>query len=148
MKMVGILISNKCITVYSLKGNTLGILEKLDMDKFEFCRINKQDPTELWNKSDLILLGSSTYYASDVEDTYCPKYLIDHLPALRELKNKKIVIFGSGRSEYTLFCGVVDYLYELLHEKNNIITYKFEGYPREKQKIEFKNIIEEVLING
>ncbi|MGM7720684.1 flavodoxin family protein [Metabacillus sp. Hm71] len=144
---MGILTSN-CITVYSLKGNTLGILEKLDIDKFNILRIPKQDPREHWKNNKLILIGSSTYYRSDESKPHLPEYLKQYEDDLLQLEDKDIILFGSGRSEYSLFCGVLDYLHSILKDKNNIkLVYKFEGYPRDRQKDEFKQLLEEI-ING
>ncbi|MNG11200.1 Flavodoxin [compost metagenome] len=142
------ILTSNCITVYSLKGNTLGILEKLDIDNFNILRIPKQDPRENWKNNNLIILGTSTYYRSDETTPYMPEYLKQYEKELSQLEGKDIVLFGSGRSEYELFCGALDYLHNLLKDKNNIkLVYKFEGYPRERQKIEFKQLLEEI-ING
>lgn len=144
--MVGILTS-KCATVYSLKGNTLGILEQVDLSNFDCCLINNEDPREYWFKSELILLGTSTYYPSfKQEQTRLPTYFKKYICELKKLSDKRIVLFGSGRSEYPLFCGALDYLENELNNKNKIeFVYKFEGYPKPSQKEEFKRLLEDVL---
>lgn len=143
--------NERCVTVSSLKGNTLGILEKLDPNDFGYAmRItNNNDPVPLWEKCKTILLGVSSYQRSDATRPEFPNQLNKYRYALEKLQNKKIVLFGSGRTEYLMYCGVLDYLEDMLKEKNEVIMkYKFEGYPKESQKIEFANKIKELIKAG
>lgn len=142
--------SKTCITVYSLKGNTIGILEKLDDKDYDsvlrITRNNIDEVKKVWKECSTILLGTSTYQRSDDDRPRFPVHLRHFQDALSELKDKRIILFGSGRGDYPMFCGGLDYLEKMLSVNNNVLlVYKFEGYPREHQKIEFKNKVEEII---
>lgn len=152
MRSVETLIS-KCITVSSLKGNTIGILERLDPNMFQVVyRIgrmtDKEDVLTAWENASTILLGVSTYQHSGATSPQFPKQLRDYHSDLLGLNDKTIILFGSGRSEYRMFCGCLDYLEVMLSKRNRVkLVYKFEGYPRDNQKEEFKNLVEEIINN-
>lgn len=138
------------LTVSTLKGNTLGVLEKLDGSVFKHAvRLRRQHEEEIraiWEESDIILLGVSTYSSKFSTSPEYPAQLRRYRKALEDLEGKKIILFGSGRSEYPVFCGALDFLEQLLKEKNQVLLkYKFEGYPRESEKIEFKNHLEGIF---
>lgn len=140
------------LTVSSLKGNTLGILERLDGSMFNYAIQIKRQPVEelqeLWDMSDIILLGTSTYSSKFRTEVEFPAQLRRYQSVIEGLTGKQIILFGSGRSEYPLFCGALDYLEDKLQHNNEILMkYKFEGYPREREKEEFKNRVEGI-ING
>lgn len=128
----------------------MGILERLEPEYFysalRISRNNVQEVKDTWNECSTILLGTSTYQKSDDKTPRFPTQLRYFKDALEELKEKNIILFGSGRGDYPLFCGSLDYLEELLKVNNNILfVYKFEGYPREHQKEEFKQKVEKTL---
>lgn len=154
MKMVETLTSKKpvrCITVSTLKGNTLGILEKLSNEDYDYAvKIDrKNDPTPYWLECDTILLGVSSYQRSDNTIPEFPRQLKKYKPILENIQDKTVVLFGSGRSEYPLFCGVLDALHDLLKVRNNVVLkYKFEGYPKESQKQEFADKINKLIESG
>lgn len=154
MKTVGTLTYKKptrCITVSTLKGNTLGILENLNSSDFEYAmKIDRNnDPTPFWMKSDTILLGVSSYQRSDSVIPEYPRQLVKYRRMLESMQNKTIVLFGSGRSEYPLYCGVLDALHNLLKVKNDVILkYKFEGYPKDEQKQEFAEKVGKLIQKG
>ncbi|MGG3802741.1 hypothetical protein [Metabacillus fastidiosus] len=148
MKMVIILTLSKCVTIYSLKGNTSAILDEFNLDGFDVCKMLKEDPREHWQNHDFIMIGSATYYKEGVTPPTPPYYFQKYEQDLLQLENKEIVLFGSGKKEYPIFCGALDYLYGVLKDKNDIkLVYKVDQIPRKHQKIEFRDLVEEI-ING
>jgi len=140
------------LIVSSLKGNTIGILEKLDGDYFDYVhqikRKNKEDLTHVWDESKIIFIGTSTYSSKFRDEVEYPAQMRTYRDSIESLKGKDIILFGSGRSEYPNFCGALDYLENALQVDNNILLkYKFEGYPKEKQKEEFKQKVERIMNN-
>lgn len=143
-------ISKVCITVSSLKGNSIGILESLNSSDYNYVeritRDNVQKIEDLWNECSTILLGTSTYQRSDDNEPKFPTQLRKMKKALENLSGKTIILFGSGRGDYPMFGGGLDYLETMLSKKNEVrLVYKFEGYPRVRQKDEFKQKVEEIL---
>ena len=67
----------RTITVSSLKGNTLGILQKLESNKFSSAMHIKgrNSPVKFWEESDSILLGVSSYQRSDSDTPSFPKQI-------------------------------------------------------------------------
>lgn len=140
------------ILVYSKKGNTLGILEELDEDWFDYViqDNNTTDPEIVevqLEGSDVILLGAPTYFPTYLEEPEFPKYWEKYQDMFNRWKDKEIIVFGSGRSEYPLFCGAVDYLLGYLSVENKVYHYKFEGFPKPSEQKEFRKLVEEIL-NG
>ena len=138
MKVARILTS-KLLVYYSLKGNTKGIIDKLSVNNYDIVDINKNRNID-FEKYETILIGTSTYGRG-----VPPQPFWGITDRLRNLKGKKIGLFGSGRSEYEFFCGALDLLEDLVKQKNKILfKYKFEGYPRESDVIKFKELMEEI----
>lgn len=135
------------LIVSSQKGNTLGILDYLEDKDFEFTeRITKFRGTDeiqrALENADIILLGVSTYSSTYQQEPEFPHQIARFQETLESMEGKQVILFGSGRSEYPLFCGALDYFEEVLKEKNTILAkYKFEGYPREYQKREFEKLV-------
>lgn len=140
------------ILVYSKKGNTLGILEELEEDWFEYVfEVDKSTiPAEVelaFRDSDVLLIGVPTYFPTYQNEPTYPSYLEVFRYVIQDLKDKEIIVFGSGRSEYPLFCGAVDYLSSYLSVENKVHSYKFEGFPKSTEQKEFRKLVEEIL-NG
>lgn len=138
------------LSVSSLKGNTLGILEFLDEGLFDSVLRIKNQPLEelkpIWDNSDVIVLGVSTYSSKYKTEPEFPKQLQRYRQEIEKWEGKHILLFGSGRSEYLLFCGALDYLEDMLGRKNNILLkFKFEGYPREDEKLKFAKKVSEII---
>lgn len=138
------------ILVYSRKGNTLGILEELDGDWFNsfIYDTGKMHPSIVENKlldSEVILLGAPTYFPTYLEVPEFPVYWEKFRDMFNRWKGKTIIVFGSGRSEYPLFCGAVDYLLGYLSVENKVYHYKFEGFPKPSEQREFRELVEEIL---
>ncbi|USL89304.1 flavodoxin [Bacillus phage vB_BceH_LY2] len=138
------------ILVYSKKGNTLGILEELEEDWFEYIfEVDKSTiPAEVelaFRSSDVILIGVPTYFPTYQNEPTYPTYLEVFRYVIQDLEDKEIVVFGSGRSEYPLFCGAVDYLGDFLSVKNKVHKFKFEGFPKPSEQKEFKKLVEGIL---
>ncbi len=135
------------LIVSSQKGNTLGILDYLEDKDFEFTeRITKFRGTDeiqrALDNADIIVLGVSTYSSTYQQEPEFPHQVARFQETLESMEGKQVILFGSGRSEYPLFCGALDYLESVLKEKNTILAkYKFEGYPREYQKREFEKLV-------
>lgn len=140
------------ILAYSKKGNTLGILELLNEDDFEhvFEVDNSTIPAEVelaFRNSDVLLIGVPTYFPTYQNEPTYPSYLEVFRYIIQDLKGKEIIVFGSGRSEYPLFCGAVDYLANYLSVENKVHSYKFEGFPKPSEQKEFRELVEGIL-NG
>ncbi|AGY46636.1 flavodoxin [Bacillus phage BigBertha] len=136
--------------VYSKKGNTTGILELLDESYFEYIFEvnNKTVPAEVeraFSDSDVLFIGVPTYFPTYQKEPNYPAYLHVFEYVIKYLEGKTIVVFGSGRSEYALFCGAVDYLGDYLSVKNKVYKFKFEGYPKVSEQKYFKWMVNELL---
>lgn len=128
----------KLLAHYSLKGNTEGIINHLDLSDFTIINLKKSIEINL-NDYDLIVFATSTYGRGTP-----PPPFFKIRDQLINLKNKKIGLVGSGRTEYEYFCGALDLLEEILKDKNEILfKFKFEGYPKDSDKEMFKKIMEE-----
>lgn len=131
--------TSRLILYYSLKGNTKGLLDNVDLKGFDIVNINNQKVN--LNEYDLILIGTSTYGRG-----VPPKPFFEIVSDLKGLKNKEVGLFGSGRSEYEYFCGALDLIEELVKDQNEILfKFKFEGYPRYKDIQEFSKLLKEVV---
>ncbi len=130
--------TSKLILYYSLKGNTKGLLDNTDLKGFDVININNQNVN--LNEYDVILIGTSTYGRG-----VPPKPFFKIVGDLKSLSDKKIGLFGSGRSEYEYFCGALDLIEELVNDQNKILfKFKFEGYPRDKDIQEFNKLLKGV----
>lgn len=132
-------LTSKAIYYYSLTGKTEAIIDNIQSDDIFISKLNNTKSSEVsFVGHDTIIIGSSTYGRG-----VPPKYFLDILPQLRELKNKRIGLFGSGQTIYgDDFCGALDVFEEILSPRNEIIfKYKFEGYPNEKVIKELKQLI-------
>ncbi len=128
----------KLLAHYSLKGNTEGIINHLDLSDFTIINLKKSIEINL-NDYDLIVFATSTYGRGTP-----PPPFFKIRDQLINLKHKKIGLVGSGRTEYEYFCGALDLLEEILKDKNEILfKFKFEGYPKDSDKEKFKKIMEE-----
>ncbi|MGG0308224.1 flavodoxin domain-containing protein [Priestia megaterium] len=128
----------KVIVLYSLKGNTRGILDGVNLDGWDLIDITKCGKLTLDNYQ-TILIGTSTYGRG-----VPPKPFFKFKNELLKLNNKKIGLFGSGNSHYEYYCGALDLLEELLKKDNEILfKYKFESYPNKRAKDEFNALIKE-----
>lgn len=138
------------LTISSLKGNTIGIIKDLNESDFDYVsRMTKGNVNQIkeeWSKSDIIILGCSTYYGVRTVSPEFPYQLNAYREILETLEDKDIVVFGSGNSDFQCFCGVVDYLAEMLKKKNTVRgTFKFVGYPRKIEQQKFKEMVESII---
>lgn len=123
---------------YSLTGKTEAALELVK--RTEIMSLNKCNPTEFrFGDEKTVVIGTPTYGRG-----VPPKYFKDILPQLRRLEGREIGLFGSGNTIYgDDYCGALDVLEELLARHNVIVfKYKFEGYPRDTDKLKIKEFIE------
>ncbi|AOZ61763.1 flavodoxin [Bacillus phage BJ4] len=131
---------------YSLKGNTVGILSELREEDFTYIfdmtggYVSVNEVRQAVEDSDIVFLGTSTYYPTYQNALTFPRHLEKYEEILLTIKDKHVIIFGSGRSEYAHFCGAVDYLASKLVACNVVETFKFEGYPRQKEIEAFTKI--------
>jgi len=129
---------NKAIVLYSLKGNTRGILDDVNLDGWDLIDITKCENLIL-DDYETILIGTSTYGRG-----VPPKPFFKFKGEFVKLKSKKIGLFGSGNSHYEYYCGALDLLEEIMNENNEILfKYKFESYPNKRAKEEFNILMEE-----
>ena len=138
MKVARTLTCNKAIVLYSLKGNTRGILDDVNLDGWDLIDITKCENLIL-DDYETILIGTSTYGRG-----VPPKPFFKFKGEFVKLKSKKIGLFGSGNSHYEYYCGALDLLEEIMNENNEILfKYKFESYPNKRAKEEFNILMEE-----
>lgn len=132
-------IDNCRIYYYSLTGKTEALIESLDFQKTKFNDIKAENFQ--FGQEEYIIIGCPTYGRGAP-----PLFFKKILKEIRGLKDRKIILFGSGNTIYgDDFCGALDVLEELLKNKNQIIfKFKFEGYPTESKLNEFKNILREL----
>lgn len=146
MKAEKILTSNKGLLLYySASGNTKAIVNCFDKEKFDIISVRKGDEITDFSSYSTIVIGTSTWQRG-----MPPRGFIRMREALGKWENKKIALFGSGRSEYDYFCGALDLLEQVLEPKNEILfKVKYEGYPKdivfEEMKKKIKQLEEECL---
>ena len=100
------------------------------------------------NVSDIIILATPTYYPSYQVTPNFPKFLSKFEKELLQIRNKYVIVVGSGRSEYKHFCGAVDYFREHYVKANYVKVIKFEGYPRQREIDSFTREMREILREG
>ncbi|AHZ10719.1 flavodoxin [Bacillus phage Nigalana] len=134
---------------YSLKGNTVGILSELREEEFThiidlgYEGITKSLVRDLIKESTIIVLAVPTYYPSYQEKPDFPKFLRKYEKELLQIRDKHVIVVGSGRSEYKHFCGSVDFFRQHYVKANYVKTFKFEGYPRAKEISQFTRLYRE-----
>lgn len=136
---------------YSVKGNTVGIFSDLREDEFTYI-INLGDEVttkslvrDVIKDSDVIVLATPTYYPTYQLEPNFPKFLSKFEKELLQIRNKRVIVVGSGRSEYKHFCGAVDYFKQHYIKANYVTTFKFEGYPRAKEISQFTHLYRKQL---
>lgn len=129
MKPVMGLTSKKGLIYYTLSGNTLSMIEMLDLDGFEVVPLNRRTAGEInLLQYDVLAIATST-----LGDGELPKIFKRLLPQFHQLKGKEIILFGSGNSLFQHYCGALDVLENFLKRENRILfTYKFEEYPTDQ----------------
>ncbi|ADH03214.1 flavodoxin [Bacillus phage W.Ph.] len=139
---------------YSVKGNTVGIFSDIEENEFT-CIVDlgnelttKSMVKEVIEDSDLIVLAIPSYYPTYQKELNFPKFLQKYEKELLQIRNKRVIVVGSGRSEYKYFCGAVDYFKQHYVKANYVQTYKFEGYPRQKEIDEFTKLLRGHLKGG
>ncbi|MWV44816.1 hypothetical protein GRF59_14440 [Paenibacillus sp. HJL G12] len=129
----------KAIYYFSLTGKTAALVEDINQQDFPVIRLNNKDPKQFeFGNEEVIVIGSPTYGRG-----VPPMYFKQIINELRSLTGRKIGLFGSGNTIYGEdFCGAIDTLEELLKQNNEIIfKYKFEGYPTDKVKNKFYEML-------
>lgn len=129
--------TNKIIYYYSVTGKTEAILENIDIKKIKLNNCNPID-FNFSDSNDFIIIGSPTYGRG-----IPPLYFKKIITQIKNLKGKKIGLFGSGNTIYgDDYCGALDLLEELLKENNEIVfKYKFEGMPQEHDFKKFEELL-------
>lgn len=129
----------KAIYYFSLTGKTAALVEDITQQDFSIIKLNNRNPKQFeFGKEELVIIGSPTYGRGAP-----PMYFKQIINQLRNLTGRKIGLFGSGNTIYgDDFCGAIDTLEELLKQNNEILfKYKFEGYPTDRVKKEFYEIL-------
>jgi len=132
-----ILTSKVCVLYYSATGNTKALVNICESECDVFT-IRNFDFNKLENY-EKILIGTSTW-----GEGIPPKVFFNLKQELLSIKNKQIGLFGSGNAHFEYYCGALDLLSEMLNVQNDIsFVFKYEGYPKETIKNQFKTILEE-----
>jgi flavodoxin I len=132
------ILTSKGIFFYTVTGKTEAILDS-ELDGYNIYKLNEWKNKEInFQSYETIIIGSPTYGRG-----IPPLYFRKLLPSLMSLSGKKIGLFGSGNTIYgDTYCGALDLLEEVLEAKNEIIfKYKYEGYPREMDKQNLKQLL-------
>ncbi len=132
---------------YSVKGNTVGIFSNIEENEFTYIvdlgneLTTKSFVKEVIEDAELIVLATPSYYPTYQDKLNFPKFLQKYEKELLQIRNKRVIVVGSGRSEYKYFCGAVDYFEHHYLKANYVQAFKFEGYPRQKEIEEFTKLL-------
>ena len=131
---------------FSKTGNTYMFMDYLKQfnSNIEEFRFNIREDVDIDISSyDLIIIGTCTWSDGKIP-LNCKQFVIDN--ALKY--NKDWIVFGTGNSIFTHFCGAVDGICKILNDtENNIIeTLKYEQqfHVDEVDKEKVKSIIEKI----
>lgn len=133
------------LTVASRRGATTSILQGMDTQHLdESYKIETRETNssiiDSWERSSLILLGTPTYMSRRATEPHYPTLLRNYRRELEEVQGKDIILFGSGRTEYEHFCGSLDFLEEMLSNRNQILkVFKFEGMASNRERERFSH---------
>ena len=111
---------------FSKTGNTYMFMDYLKQfnSNIEEFRFNIREDVDIDVSSyDLIIIGTCTWGDGKIP-LNCKQFVIDN--ALKY--NKDWIVFGTGNSIFTHFCGAVDGICKILNDtNNNVLTYfKYE----------------------
>lgn len=121
------MISKGLLLYYSFAGNTKAIVNRFNEDKFDVVNISGNESSISFKGYDVVIIATSTWGRGAP-----PKPFFKIRDRLFTLKDKKIGLFGSGRTDFEYFCGALDLFEEVLQKENEIVfKYKFEGYPKD-----------------
>lgn len=129
---------------FSKTGNTymfMDYLKQYNSDIEEYRFNIKEDVDIDISPYDLIIVGTNTWGDGKIPPN-CKQFVIDNA-----LKYKKDwVVFGTGNSIFTHFCGAVDGIYKILKDTGNTVieTLKYEQrfHQDEVNQIKLHNIKE------
>lgn len=123
-----------CVIYYSAKGNTKAIVNVFGNSGYDVYKVSEINTID-FNQYSTVIIATSTWGRGEP-----PKQFYVARSVLMKLYGKRIGLFGSGNSHYEYFCGALDLLQQMLEVKNEIIfKYKYEGYPKQ---VDFDNIKE------
>jgi len=112
---------SKALIIYgSTTGNTEAVAkaigEVLEKDDVETTVKDVTEATvaELGNGYDLTIFGASTWGDDEIEFQEDFASFYEQLDGAKQLKGKKVALFGCGDSSYEHFCGAVDLLEEMM----------------------------------
>ena len=131
---------------FSKTGNTYMFMDYLKQfnDSIVEHRFNIRESVDIdISPYDLIIVGTNTWNDGKIPPN-CKKFVIDNAVKY----NKDWIVFGTGNSIFTHFCGAVDGICKILNDtENNIIeTLKYEQqfHVDEVDKEKVKSIIEKI----
>lgn len=118
------------LACYSKTGNTLTFIPFLKQYLWEEVEEDYSLSSSI-KDYDRIIIGSYTWFDGKIPSKM-KKYLIDNKDFL---KNKKVLIFGSGNSIYPKFCKAVDSISKIVTDcgANVVGTFKFEQRFKEEE---------------
>lgn len=132
--------SSTILFYYSRKGNTKAIVNLFN----GICTVDEIENIRSYNLDvySHIIFATSTYGRGLPPDEF-----FDIRDVLLIVKGKQIGLVGSGNTHYEHYCGALDLLEQLLSNENKIIfKYKFEGYPKQIDITNMKEIINDKII--
>lgn len=109
---------------FSKTGNTYMFMDYLKQFNHNITeyRFNIKEDAKLDVSSyDLIIVGSNTWGDGKMPPN-CKKFIIDNATKY----HKDWIIFGTGNSIFTHFCGAVDGMEKILTDTNNNVLAKFK----------------------
>ena len=111
---------------FSKTGNTYMFMDYLKQfnNNIEEYRFNIKEDVDIdISPYDLIIVGTNTWGDGKIPPN-CKKFVIDNALEYK----KDWIIFGTGNSIFTHFCGAVDGICKILNDTGNnvLLTFKYE----------------------
>lgn len=129
---------SKVLLVYaSMTGNTEELANLIEEGVIsEGVTVAKKDVSDVdlstIEEYNNIILGAYTWGEGELPDEFL--YLYDDLETM-DLTGKNFAVFGTGDTSYSIFCGAVDLLEDLIKEKGGKLTLeglKVENFPEDE----------------
>lgn len=111
---------NKLVLYSSLTGNTKTFVHYLKLKSFEEFDVSNDFQVDI-NDYDLIALGSYTWGDGKIPKRM-KKFLIENKD---KWQGKNVLLFGSGNSIYTHFCGAIQGMRKILEDCGANIVEEF-----------------------
>lgn len=131
---------------FSKTGNTYMFMDYLKQfnNSIEEYRYNIRDYVDIdVSAYDLIIVGTNTWGDGKIPSN-CKEFIIRNATKY----NKKWIVFGTGNSIFTHFCGAVDGICKILNDTDNNVLYTFKYEQRfieEHLDLEDKKTINNII---